>query len=369
MRAVLLVATLIVSGCATPSAYGGRAVPAAWLSSQAVRSLTTGGQQRLYLAECCGVLDTGDVVRYGPGEKSIAHRYINGAHFPLQIAIDGSGTLYVLNESNLGPQGIAITEYDRGSPQRSRRIGYFYWATTFALDRNARVYVANCNSCTYSSAHPRAKPSDAVTIYRAKRTQPDRTISDGIYEPRALAFDQNQNLYVSNTGAPHHPPSVTVYAPGNATPMLTITQGLTRPGTLAFDRAGNLYVTNGQQRVLEFAPASGEILRTIRDGIRAPQAMQFGPSGRLYVANWPPSGSGWISVYSPGSSTPTYEIKDSIQYPVAMALDASENLYVANLGYYGHSWVSVYETSDGALVKTIQGGPYGPPRWLAFGTR
>jgi DNA-binding beta-propeller fold protein YncE len=191
------------------------------------------GQQRLYVAECCGVLNTGDVARYGLGDERVSQRYINGAHFPLQIAIDDSGTLYVLNESNLGPQGIAITEYDRGSPKRSRRIGYFYWPTAFALDREAKVYVANCNTCIYSSARPQAKPLDSVAVYQTKGTQLVKTITNGIYTPRALAFDRRRNLYVANAGARHHPPSVTVYAPGSTTPMLTISKDITRPGTLA----------------------------------------------------------------------------------------------------------------------------------------
>ena len=357
---------VLLANCSAPP---GLSLSAARPSERAEAPRTSSGPQRLYVAECCGVLNTGDVVRYGPSEGGIAHRYVNGAHFPLQIAIDDSGTLYVLNESNLGPQGIAITEYDRGSPQRSRRIGYFYWATNFALDRKAKVYVANCNTCTYSSSRPRAKPLDSVTIYQRKGTQLLGTITDGIYEPQALAFDQSQNLYVSNAGTRRHSPSVTVYAPGSTTPMLTITKEITRPGTLGFDRAGNLYVADGQQRVVEYAPASDRILRTIRDGIRAPQALQFGRYGRLYVANWPPSGTGWISVYSPGSTTPAYEIKNNVQYPVSMVLDGKENLYVANLGNYGDSWVSVYEPSDGALIKTIRGGKHGPPRSLAFGVR
>lgn len=364
MKPILLVAAVLVSGCAMP-AVSPQMPPQ---SVHRARPLTASGPQ-LYVAECCAVLNTGDVALYSPGEQQVQQRYINFAHFPAQIAVDATGTLYVRNLSNVGPGGVAITEWDRGSKQPSRRLGPFYWATAFALDSADEVYVANCNTCVYSSAHPRTSaPKDSITIYQAKGTQLLQTITDGIYQPLSLAFDQQQNLYVFNGGYHRHAPSITVYAPGASTPTLTITQNIQQTGVLGFDPAGRLYVADGRKRVLEFAPDSDQVLRTITSGISSPQALQFGRYNRLYVANWPPSGDGWISVYPPGSSSPKYQIKDSIKYPVAMAVDSSQNLYVANLGDYGNSWVSVYEPSDGALIMTIKGGKYGPPRALAFGT-
>ncbi len=167
----------------------------------AARAAAGSGQQRLYVAECCGVLNTGDVARYGPDYERVSQRYINGAHFPLQIAIDDSGTQYVLNESNLGPQGIAITEYDRGSPKRSRRIGYFYWATAFALDPEAKVYVANFgrDGRLYVANWPPNR-TGWISVYSPGGSSPIYEIKESISYPVSMALDGSDNLYVANLG-------------------------------------------------------------------------------------------------------------------------------------------------------------------------
>jgi len=334
-----------------------------------------------YVANCCGVLNNGDVTVYDSGLTSLEHRQTAGAAFPMTIAVDTAGTLYVLNESSDGPQGIAVTEYDRGSHTPARRIGGFYWATTLALDATNELYVANCNTCTSSGVRPRAQDSpthDSVTVYLHKQIKPVRTITEGIHDPTALALDPAGDVYVANdppSGGNLHP-SVTVYAPQSTKLIKKITNQITRPMPLATDPSGDLFVIDARSEVIEYAPRSNSILRTITDGIQGAYALATDTSGTLYVANGAASSQrGWISIYAPGSETPEYEIFKGVNEPVALALDSVGDLYVANDGgsgscitaprYCGH--VSVYAPGAQTPSRTRRSGRFGEPVALALG--
>jgi hypothetical protein len=69
----------------------------------------------LYVAVCCGVRNEGGVIVYDPGATKPERRILEGVYYPITIAVDGKGTLYVLNQSPDGPQGVSVTEFDRGS--------------------------------------------------------------------------------------------------------------------------------------------------------------------------------------------------------------------------------------------------------------
>jgi sugar lactone lactonase YvrE len=101
-----------------------------------------------------------------------------------------------------------------------------------------------------------------------------RTITDGVFEPLAIAVDRSGNLYVAN-GHNGYKGNIAVYPPGSGTPSRTITEDIYDPESLAFDSAGNLYVGNGlyADAVTVYSP-NGTLLRTITDGVRDPQSMR-----------------------------------------------------------------------------------------------
>ena len=115
-----------------------------------------------------------------------------------------------------------------------------------------------------------------VSVFAPKSRVLVRTITDGIFEPLALAVDRSSNLYVAN-GHNGYDANIAIYPPGSGTASRTITDGIYDPESLAFDSSGNLYVGNGlyADRVTVYSP-SGALLRTIVDGVRDPQSIEIG---------------------------------------------------------------------------------------------
>ncbi|HEY1656600.1 MAG TPA: hypothetical protein VGF86_15965 [Candidatus Tumulicola sp.] len=130
------------------------------------------------------------------------------------------------------------------------------------------MFVANAGcgpgqpQCYYS------RPS-SVTVYPTGSDRAERTISQGIAQASALAFDASGNLYVANKAAN----TVTVYSPGSDTVLKTL-QGFDGPDALKFDAHGNLYVANYQGNTVSDVPIGRGKARTISDGVNAPKALQ-----------------------------------------------------------------------------------------------
>jgi sugar lactone lactonase YvrE len=225
----------------------------------------------------------------------------------------------------------------------------------------------------------------SVTVYAHGRKRLLRTISQGINNPDALAFDSSGNLYVANNGCtfssckPIAPPTVTVYAPGSTMVLRTIKKGVDNPAALVFDGAGNLYVANYgcpasscrhvlPSTVAVYAPGSTKTLRTIRTAVDQPFALTFDGSGNLYVANY---GLNTVTVYGPGGTKVLRTIKKGVDRPDALAFDGSGNLYVANYPCRFASCrsmassVTVYAPDSNKVLRTISRG-VASPLALAF---
>jgi sugar lactone lactonase YvrE len=361
-----------LTGCAgTPASIGGPAPPGNAAIGvhgplSAARRLPASADSYLYSMDCCGVLNSGDVNAYDSGLTKVVRRIVVGAGNGSAIALDRSGTLYVLNPF------YSIDEFDRGAERPSRHIRGLHWGAAIALDSSNNLYLANCNTCQISSkARRQTNGSDSVTIYAPKHTKALRTIAQGVNVPQSLALDSAGNLYVANAGVNPNRPSVTVYAPNSTKLLRKITQGLTAPARMAIDATGDLFVENGYSQILEYAPGSTKLLRTITDAIASPQGIVVDPSGTLYVANDEQFQSrGWVSVYLSGSSTPEYRIVDGVDNPTSLAIDGDDDLYVANSNWNlpphinGH--ISLYSPNSRTPLRTIFGGRYGYPADLAL---
>ena len=168
----------------------------------------------------------------------------------------------------------------------------------------------------------------AVLEYAAPYSNgPVATITDGIGEPVAIAFDSSGDLFVANYGDGSN--NVTEYASGSTTVLATFTDGVDGPTSLAVDASNNLFVGNSANgTVTEYAPGSTTPSRTI-SGIyynNNSNSICTDPSGNLFASN-----ADTVSVFAPGSTTATKTINlGGVLDPASsLACDGFGNLFVS----------------------------------------
>ncbi|MGA8099999.1 MAG: NHL repeat-containing protein [Candidatus Cybelea sp.] len=187
---------------------------------------------------------------------------------PTAIALDPvNGDIYVTNKGN-----NSVTIYAPSSNGNVAPLGVIKGSHTvldfpfgLAIDRRGRVYISN-----YSGT--------SITVYAAGSTgnvAPIRTIS-GFYTeltlPYALALDSSANIYVLDDVGNRRDNYLTVYpagANGNVAPIQNFsTEALYDPEGIAVDRHKNMYVSSLiESRVVVYAAGStGDVnpIRTIK---------------------------------------------------------------------------------------------------------
>lgn len=228
------------------------------------------------------------------------------------------------------------------------------------------LYVANGGNST-------------VTVYKPRSNEPQRSITQGVFNLFAIAFDRVGDLYVLN-GCNRYPGhrngTVSVYGPGAKSVLRTITNRITCPFAMALDAAGNLYVANEKPtcsgavcsstyNALVYAAGSTSLIRTISQGISTPLALAFDSMGNLYVANGGyRRNPGSVTVYASGSSSMLRTITNGIAYPKLLAFDNGGNLYVTNGGY--SPGITVYAPGSDSVLRSIPTEYAGYAQALAF---
>ena len=191
------------------------------------------------------------------------------------LAVDGSGNLAV---SGAVPGSGAVLVFAPGEREPYWTIdappGQYFGALIF--DSSENLYVVT---------------EDGVAVYAPGGTTPVRTITDGIVDPMAFAFDHSGNLFVLNYGDVQRgecstPPSVSVYAPGGDTPIRTIIDGIVCADNhvIALDNSNRLYLANGGSvgtydpgNIVVYPPGGTEPIRTVTQGIANPFFIGIGP--------------------------------------------------------------------------------------------
>ncbi|MBV8372177.1 MAG: NHL repeat-containing protein [Candidatus Eremiobacteraeota bacterium] len=239
--------------------------------------------------------------------------------------------LYVANAST-------VTVYAPGSDRPLRTITKVE-PSSIALDSLGNLYVANL----------RAGTNGNVAVYRAGKSSLWWSISKGVDNPKDLAFDAGDNLYVANSYF-----DVVVYGPRKTVPSRRIK--LFFPDTIAFDRKGNVYIASesspyghGRAMVTVFGP-KGVLLRTIVAGLNSPDALALNADGYLFVANY---GANDVTVYAPGHTAKLRTISEGVRGPDGLKFDSRGNLYVAN---NAGSTITTYAPGSPHVARTIHNG-------------
>jgi WD40 repeat protein len=191
---------------------------------------------------------------------------------PIALAFATNGDLYVANNCCVGSldsgtvTSYAISGDGKGTLLRSIALPKEQAPLTIALDGENNLYVSTDYFGTGDTRY-------SIRVYAAFTTRLIRTIVQGIYYARDLAFDQAGTLYVSNYYV------VTEYAKNKTRLLRTIYRGLNYPGDLALDPSANLYVGNegDTEEVAVYAPHGTKPSHLIKSGIEAPAGLAIGP--------------------------------------------------------------------------------------------
>jgi sugar lactone lactonase YvrE len=278
----------------------------------------------LYVANDYPASDSAVTV-YPPGSNAPSRTISNGVEYPIALAMDRDNDLFVLS---IG--GNTVNQYPKRGTSPMRTIeGGKSPLLSIAVAPDNDLYVGQ---------------KLAIKAYRPGKTSFFRRLPAAV--PVALTFDASGTLYVADYT------DVRIYPPKTKKPSVTISQGIYDPSAIALDASGNIYLANGSRsgtsNIIVYDP-SGSVVRTISQGVDRPTAMALDSTGTLYVGN---SGSYSVTVYAPGSESPERTITQDIDGPNALAFDPQGNLYVAN--FYGG--VTVYAPGQTSVLRTITKG-------------
>ncbi len=213
---------------------------------------------------------TGEVLRYDATGAATTFAS-TGLSFPVGLAFDTSGNLYVANSFPSGSESI------REFSPSGHDLGNF--ASTglsdpygLAFDAAGNLYVSNTEVFGPSRN----------TIHEFSRSGQDLgTFASGLTDPKGLAFDAAGNLYVADSVNVHR------FSPSGKDLGIFASAGIFVPEQLAFDRYGNLYVANlGFNNVREFSPSGQDLGVFASAGLSFPQGLAFDAAGNLYVSTF-----------------------------------------------------------------------------------
>jgi len=227
-----------------------------------------------------------------------------GLDFPYGVAHDGAGNIYATNSGSSGVGSSSITVYAAGANGDAAPIATIRGSNTglnfplgIALDGAGDIYVANFGASNIlifaAGASGNVTPIATIAVASPCTTY-------------GVALDGAGNLYVTNFGCNN----VLIFAAGsgNATLIAGGNTGLTDPAGIALDGAGKIYVANpGNLSITVYAAgASGDAtpIATIRGSntglTGGPYGIALDGAGNIYVAN--PLNSNNVLVFAAGAS-------------------------------------------------------------------
>lgn len=151
-------------------------------------------------------------------------------------------------------------------------------------------------------------------------------------QPRGLALDNNNDLYIADTGNNR---VIEINATQQVSLVNTQLYYLSRPSGVTIDSAGDIYIADtGNNRILEVA-AGGQpaIVNTGSYQLAGPTSIAVDPGGTLYISD---NGNNRV-VSVPASGSPAVLFANQLNAPLGITLGANGGAYIAQTGSGVHS--------------------------------
>ena len=193
------------------------------------------------------------IERFSPaGVGTIFADSNDGLYFPVGLAFDGGGNLFVSNfYSNtivkINPAGVGSLFFNSGLSGPEQLV----------VDRAGNLYVANY----FGGTVLKINPAGVSAVFAA-----------GLSHPIGLAFDAAGNLYVSSQGNN----TIMKFDPSGIGSLFA-NSGLHGPVGLAFDSKGYLFVANHDNNTIERFDRSGVGTVFASSGLDQPLFLAFEP--------------------------------------------------------------------------------------------
>jgi len=422
-----IIATVAGNGGAGYSGDGGPAISAKLNQPYAV---AVDGPGNIYIADtgnnvirkvaaATGIITTvagnGAAYQSGDGGPATNAQFV----YPLGVAVDGSGNLYISDLTNVvrkvtAATGIITTVAGNGAagysgdggPAIKARLNH---ASSMSVDSSGNLYIADTGNDVIRkvSVATGIITTVAGTGTRGYSGDGGPASSAELSGPLGVAVDGTGNLYIGDTG------NAVIRKVAAATGTITTVAGdgafgysgdggpaikakLGGPWGVAVDGAGNLYIADTQNNAIRKVVAATGIITTVAgngstgfsgDGGPATSAELYNPmsvavdgSGNLYLVDWyygrlrKVAATGTISTvagnlaegsgYS-GDGGPA--ISAQLRLPSDVALDGSGDIYVADAGNarvrllvpeVTHALLSVTKTHTGNFTLGQTGATY-----------
>lgn len=208
------------------------------------------------------------------GQQLTARTITKGITNPAGLAFDEAGDLYEADASTqkvnvFNPEGAPLPEksFAVNNPQGA------YALSGIQLDSAGNVWVALRDNSDIGIG--------LIEIYDSAK-QLKTSITAGLVYPLGIVFSKKGDAYVANAEEPHD--AMTVYSPAGKLLRSISTPGCA-PTYDAFDKQGTIWVTCSLENYFEKIATSGKVLLTVTNGVDAPYGIAVAKSGDVWVAN------------------------------------------------------------------------------------
>ena len=309
--------------------------------------LTNGAGNTIATAYVHGI-GSGPQVSFLPGSQSTLG---SGFSFPIGVAVDGSGNVFVADASNDAVKEILAA----GGYTTVNTLGSgFHQPFGVALDKSGNVFVADTSN---NAVKEILATGGYATVL---------TIPSSFNEPQGIAVDGSGNVFVTDVG---DNTVKEVLAAGGYATINTLGSNFDLPSGVAVDGSGNVFVSNClNNAVQEILAASGyATMITVGSGFNCPSGIAVDGSGNLFVTD---GSSAVKEVLAAGGYTTVITLAGGFLYPNGTAMDGSGNVFVAESGknrilkldyadppsltFATPAQVGSTDTTDGPQTVTVQ---------------